>query len=204
MHTVLVCIAFTFGPQKLFPKTESWIYAPHNKGVTFHWTGPLDWTTWLMYFWPQKSLKSGAKPQPRSWPRLLLGIRYHDCALVMSTEKLAYSYAVNLHGQWREVCQEWIRNGVLNYIQSRYPPSWVVITASLIAVVYHNIWSQNVWPVASRWFTLLQQLARCSSWATSVVTINSIRSALSCCDRDSNNCTKYHTSDVKFPKCGSG
>ena len=71
--------------------------------------------------------------------------------------------------------------------------------------IYHNIWSQNVWPVASR-FTLLQQLASCSSWATSVVTINSIGSAgnaLSCCDKDSNNCTKYHTSDVKFPKRGS-
>ena len=44
----------------------------------------------------------------------------------------------------------------------------------------------------------LHGLHYCSSWATSVVTINSIRSArsaLSCCDRDS---TKYHTSDVKF------
>ena len=59
--------------------------------------------------------------------------------------------------------------------------SQVVITASLIAVVYHNVWSQYVWPVAQvhSLHYCSTELASCSSWATRVMTINSIRSA--CC-----------------------
>ena len=47
---------------------------------------------------------------------------------------------------------------------------------------------------------------QCSIVASSAVTGNSISAYLAPCisyDSDSNNCSRFYTSDVKFPKCYS-